>query len=393
MAERNKKKYLVQFLCYSPRIYSGFDRFNLKLASNLKEKGYQSVFVFTNNIDVQELIDDLYNEGVIIELISTKNKIILAKDILKVFFKYKPAIVHAHFVNFIQLVCSIFSIFFLSRFYITFHSTISLYSRKEYQNKKGWIKLFLLTIYYKYLICVSKKVFCVSNAIRKQFCQFANSTTPKIETLYLGVKLNEKHALKEFVRQQFSLPLNDVLLCNVSAIEPIKGIDTLIESIKIIKEQNKMSNVKCYHIGGLRIDSEENRQYRDLLYEKVKASDLENEFIWLGHRNDINEILQAFDMYIHPSRMEGLGVTLMEAAANSLPLAGTNVGGIPEIIHHGKNGFLFSVESVEELTATILKFVENEELRVNMGKESFKLVYTTFNADRQTEILTSKYCE
>jgi hypothetical protein len=82
----------------------------LELSKVLKSRGYNSVFVFSDIIEVQPIIDDLISESVIIEFITTKNKLTILRDIVKLFIKYKPAIVHAHFKNYIQLLTTLFLI-------------------------------------------------------------------------------------------------------------------------------------------------------------------------------------------------------------------------------------------------------------------------------------------
>jgi glycosyltransferase involved in cell wall biosynthesis len=386
-----KGNIIIQFICYSPRIYSGFDKYNLVLARILKTKGYKSVFVFRDSIEVQPILDDLKAENVTIELISAKNKITIFRDVVRLFFKHKPVIVHAHFDNFIQLITAILSLISGSRYFTSFHSIISLLTISEYRKKKGLPKQILLRIYYRFLIATSVKVFCISNAIKDQFRTFSGSESSKIRCLYLGVNMKPNIKSKKQLRSDLSLPYDNVLLCNVSAIEYIKGVDILIKAIDLLKHQFHLTNFKCCHIGGLRAETSENILYREELFRQVKELHLENDFLWLGHRNDIDELLSAFDIYVHPSRMEGLSVAIMEACTQSLPAVGTRVGGIPEIIHQDNNGFLFAPESAKELAGFLNELIQDKELREKMGKESFRIVQENFNIETQTKILAASY--
>ena len=386
-----KSKKIIQFICYSPRIYSGFDKFNLLLAGQLKKKGIDSVFVFSDKIEVQKIVDELLATGVIVELISSRNKITIFRDVVRLFLKYKPVIVHAHFVNFIQLLVAILSFIFGARYFITFHSVISLLSVDDYRKKKGILKQSVLKFYYKFLIAVSQKVLCVSIAIENQFRAFSCSNSKKIQSLYLGVKVQPNIKSKKQLRNFLSLPENAVLLCNVSAIEYIKGLDILIGAVDILKYKYNLPNFKCCHIGGLRSETDENKLYREELFQLVKKLHLENEFIWMDHRDDIDEILSAFDILVHPSRSEGLPVAIMEACAQSLPAVGTCVGGIPEIIKQDNNGYLFSLGSTEELADFLDDLIRDRELREIMGNESLRIVEENFNIEKQTKLLFEHY--
>jgi glycosyltransferase involved in cell wall biosynthesis len=386
-----KSKVIIQFICYSPRIYSGFDKYNLKLAEHLKKREINSVFVFSDRIEVKSIVDDLLAVGVSIELISTRNKITTLRDVIKLFFKYKPAIVHAHFVNFIQLLTAVLSLFFGSKYFISFHSTISLLSVSEFRKEKGVIKQLLLKLYYRFLLAISYNVLCVSNAIKTQFISFSGSNSAKVRCLYLGVDVQPNIKSKKQLRTFLSLPEDAVIVCNVSAIEYIKGLDILIKAIYTVKQQFHHTNFKCCHIGGLRTETKENILYQKELMQQVKELHLENDFLWLGPRNDIIEILSAFDIYVHPSRMEGLGVAIMEACTQSLPIVGTRIGGIPEIIHQDINGFLFSPESSEELANFLNELILNKTLRKRMGMESLRIVEENFNIEKQIKLLVDIY--
>jgi glycosyltransferase involved in cell wall biosynthesis len=386
-----KNKTIIHFICYSPRIYSGFDRFNLLLACKLKEKGFESVLVFSDRIEVQSIIDDAEKEGIKIELISTKNSYSKVRDLLKIYFKYKPLIVHSHFDNFFQLTTALLSFFFSAKHFTSFHSMISSLNVREYKIEKGQLKFHMLRLYYRILIILSKKVLCVSDAVKNQFNEYSSSFSNNIQCLYLGVEIIPSDISKNILRSKQSLPIEKVLLCNVSAIECIKGIDILLEALNILKEKHHLKNFKCYHIGGIRSESNENREFSKILKKLVISLNLENEFIWLGLRNDVNEILSAFDIYIHPSRMEGIGVSIMEACAHSLPVVGSQVGGIPEIIKHNKNGFLFTTESSVELANYLNLLICNINLREKMARESLNLVKESFDIKKQAEKLKEIY--
>jgi glycosyltransferase involved in cell wall biosynthesis len=386
-----KNKIVIQFICYSPRIYSGFDRFNLVMAKALNKRGYKSVFVFSDKIEVGAIIEDLLSENVIIELISTRNRGTTLRDLIKLFLKYKPAVVHAHFDNFTQLATALLSILFASRYYISFHSTISLLTIKEYKKRKGLLKFTLLKIYYRFLILTANNIICVSYAIQNQFRQFSGSQSPKIQSLYLGVNIPLLNRSKGEIRTTLALPSDEILLVNVSAIEHIKGLDILLKSVQILKNKYQLDNFRCYHIGGIRTEAYENILYRNKLVEEIKKQQLENIFISLGSRNDINEILSAFDIYVQPSRREGIPVAVMEACAHALPVVGTRIGGIPEIIDHGKNGFLFLAESAEEMADYLNLLIKENGLRARFGSESYNIFSEQFNSEKQTESLVYLY--
>lgn len=382
---------IIQFISYSPKVYSGFDKFNILLSKKMKSKNFQSIFIYTDEVNLPELVSDLVAENIKFELISTKNKFKLLLDIIKIYAKYKPNIVHSHFDNYIQLITLILSKIFFSHHYTSFHSMITPFNANEYSYRKGQLKHLMLKFYYKTLINLSDKVFFVSNAINEQFIQISNINSKKLITLYLGVEVQKTNVKESFQLNIYDENLKKIKLCNISAIEEIKGIDILINALHQVKSKEPNLNFICYHIGGLRSNNSLNLNYELKLKKLVRDLKLSDNFIWLGQRSDILKQLETIDIYIHPSRIEGLPVSIMEACTISLPIIANNVGGIPEIVHHESNGFLFRNNSVEELTEYILILLKNKDLRIKMGNKSKQIVNKYFNNETQTTILSEIY--
>lgn len=382
---------VIQFLCYSPGVYSGLDKFNLEAARKLNEKQFRSVFVYSDKVELKLLIHDLHKHNVIIELIPSRNKASIFLKILKIYIKYKPCIVHSHFDNYILLITAFLSTFFRARYFVTFHSLISDFNIIQYRNKKGIVKFLALRLFYRFLLRAATNVLCVSDAIKTQFLEYSGSGSNKIECFYLGVNINPQIPGLKKIRSQLLIPDKTILICNISAIEPLKGIDLLIEAMFILKERYELDNFACIHIGGLRFHCLEHELFQEHLHKQIIEKKLVNHFFLLGKRDDVDEVLSEADIYVHPSRKEGIGMALMEACARSLPLVGSNVGGIPEIIRHNRNGFLFSPGSSEELADFLKLLIQNEECRKKMGNQALKIVSEKFDILIQADMLTEKY--
>jgi L-malate glycosyltransferase len=386
-----RSKNIVQFICYSPRNYSGFDKYNLILARKLGCLGYESVFVFTDRILNNNLERDLKDNNVRTEFIPSSGKLRMIAGVFRVFMKYKPVIVHAHFENIVQLSSVLISVFFKSCCFISFHSLLSPYSVKEYRVHKGAVKATLLRFYYRLLILLSERVICVSKAVEEQFIGFSGKESRKVIRQYLGIEIRVRKEDKDKIRQRLSLPTEDILICNVSAYEYIKGIDILIMALNHFKNKYPGHKFICCHLGGVRSDSPENQKYIEDTKKLVIKSGLQDEFIWMGQRDDIPDILGGFDIYIHPSRREGLPVSAMEAAASRLPLIGSEAGGIPEIVRNGINGYLFNSEDYETLAYCLYIMITDKETRLKMSEESIRIAESEFNVDIQTNKMAELY--
>jgi glycosyltransferase involved in cell wall biosynthesis len=87
----------------------------------------------------------------------------------------------------------------------------------------------------------------------------------------------------------------------------------------------------------------------------------------LGAWEDISPLLASADIFILPSRWEGLSRALMEAMAAGLPAIATQVDGIKDLITDGVNGLLVPSEDAEALGNSILELIDNEEMRKRIG--------------------------
>lgn len=109
------------------------------------------------------------------------------------------------------------------------------------------------------------------------------------------------------------------------------------------------------------------------IISKYGLSDIVSFEGWVSGDKKI-ELLNKVDAYILPSYHEGLPISILEAMSYSLPIISTNVGGIPEILKNGENGFIMSPGDKDAMYRAILELMNNEKLRMNMGKASYSKV-------------------
>lgn len=95
----------------------------------------------------------------------------------------------------------------------------------------------------------------------------------------------------------------------------------------------------------------------------IAEKKLKDNFIMLGSRKDVAEILPAFNVFLLTSRSEGLPRAMLEALAVRIPVVATDVGGIAELINGLKNGFLCSHGDIDCLTKGVCKLLDSPELR------------------------------
>lgn len=88
----------------------------------------------------------------------------------------------------------------------------------------------------------------------------------------------------------------------------------------------------------------------------------------LGYRADIPDLLQALDVFCLVSRQEGLPIGLIEAMSTRLPVIGTDVPGIRDVIAAEEDGILVRLDDVDELESALLRLIDDASLRDRMGR-------------------------
>jgi glycosyltransferase involved in cell wall biosynthesis len=129
------------------------------------------------------------------------------------------------------------------------------------------------------------------------------------------------------------------------------------------------------------------------LQEKVSALQLEQSVRLLGFREDIPKLLQQCDLFVLPSKSEGLGIALIEAMASGVPVVGTDTGGIPEVIgRRGNLGWLVPGENPEAMAGAIAAAIRlSPREREAMGENARTYVREKFSPYSYMEQLNNLY--
>jgi glycosyltransferase involved in cell wall biosynthesis len=161
------------------------------------------------------------------------------------------------------------------------------------------------------------------------------------------------------LRSELKLAPNDIVVGCVAVMRAQKGHKELIDAMApLIAER---PNVHLVLVGGGSPLFEELQAY-------VQSLRLSRRVHMLGHRNDVPNLLEGFDIFALATRQEAAGMVFVEAGSMGVPVIGTRVDGVPEMMREGVNGMLVPLDDVPALTEAIRLLVEDRELRVQMGQ-------------------------
>ncbi|WP_300565221.1 glycosyltransferase family 4 protein [Flavobacterium sp.] len=138
-------------------------------------------------------------------------------------------------------------------------------------------------------------------------------------------------------------------IITVANLVPVKAIEVLIEAI------HKLNDSSVY----LDILGDDTTEYARELREVIEKFKLEKQISFLGKHIDVRPFLAQSDLYVIPSKKEGLGMALVEAMAMGIPVLGSNISGINFVLKDFPE-FLFEVSNVEVLSAEIKKIAQKQ---------------------------------
>jgi glycosyltransferase involved in cell wall biosynthesis len=238
---------------------------------------------------------------------------------------------------------------------------------------------------YRVVNRLSDRVLAVSEEV-KRFCAIADHIDPqKISVVYNGVDLREIAA--QPVENPFATAdwagASHIITC-VGNIRRIKGIDVLVRTAQRV----------CRELPGavfLVAGSLYERDYSEEIQKMICSLGLEHNVKLLGFIGDPLPLLKMSDAFCLLSRSEGFCNALLEAMACGVPSVVTRVGGNPEAVNDGENGFLVPVEDDAAAADRLLYLLNNPNRAVQIGDAGRITAQTQFSADTMIKKLISLY--
>ena len=168
-------------------------------------------------------------------------------------------------------------------------------------------------------------------------------------------------------------PDGEIWFGTIGAITPLKGQDLFLKAA--VKVFEAISNSRFFIVGSNFYKTEASLQYEKNLHKQVQSSLLTNRVQFLGYREDIAQILSAFDVLVQPNRgPEGLGRSVLEAMACRVPVVAVDRWGPAELISHNSTGMLFQHMDVESLANRMIQLGRDASLRKRLGVGAFNWI-------------------
>lgn len=343
------------------------------------EKVIESIAIglnkYTYNVEVWCIVkggnvaDNLIGKGITVKILNLTNyynplNILKLSILLR---KSKPQIIHLH-GYFASTFARLAAILIPKTIIITHvHTT---YNNLIYRN----------LLIERLLSVITDKIICISEAVRKFVEIDEKISAEKTVLIYNGVEDPQKFS--EHISNRKNLIELDIgndqkVILIVASLQPHKGHIILIDAIFNIFKID--TNVRLLIVGG--------GPLRGILEKYVQKKKHSDKIFFTGEQEDVFSFIKASDIFILPSiGREGLGLAIIEAMAMGLPVIGSEIGGIPELIEDGINGKLFPPGDSVALSNAIIELLSDKKKMMRMGTAARKKYETHFH---QSEMIKS----
>ena len=196
-----------------------------------------------------------------------------------------------------------------------------------------------------------------------------------VDTQLFRPSQNEEE--KSVLRKKFGLPIDKTILIFVGSIIHRKGVDILIEAYKQLSQ--KLPDLYLLLVGPHNIQENPSldENWIASLQANLAEANLSSKVNFLGlvsDRQSLSELYRASDIFVFPSRKEGLGNVVLEAMASGLPVVSSDLPVLRNVIFPGENGLVFPVGDSAALTKSLRTLMDNSTLCIQIGGKAQSFV-------------------
>jgi len=285
------------------------------------------------------------------------------RKVKKVVSDFQPDIVHAFYATSYGFTAAKLK---FPRYFV------SVWGQDVTRSNQNFVMRFLV----KYALRKAETVFCTSEFLMNETSKIINDSSRLLQ-LPFGIDTNLFRPV-DYAKQE-----SNTLFGCIKPMEPFYGVETLLKAFEQAYEVNKNLRLLLNKSGSL-LDTAKN-----FIDEKDLGSVIR--FFEPVEHDQVPGILIKLDVLMLPSLVESFGVSALEGSACGLPIIGSKVGGIPEVLKHGVTGLLVPCNNADALSKAMLRLADDKQLRDKMGKAGRKFVSSQYVWDDNVKSLVGVY--
>jgi glycosyltransferase involved in cell wall biosynthesis len=232
---------------------------------------------------------------------------------------------------------------------------------------------------------VADTLIAVSPEVRDDLVALNVAPPEKFEVIRLGIELDERvvHALEERkrTRRVMGVPDDRFLVGWIGRMTGVKRGADVLRAFRLLRDQGVDATL-CM-VG----DGPEREQLEAL----ASNLGLMHDCLFAGYQEDVGPFFAAFDAFLLPSANEGTPVTAIESIASGCPVVATRVGGVPDVVEEGVDGFMVEPGDLEAIADRLGRLAADPELRARMGAAGRQRVLPRYAVERLVDDVDSLY--
>ncbi|HYK71950.1 MAG TPA: N-acetyl-alpha-D-glucosaminyl L-malate synthase BshA [Pseudoneobacillus sp.] len=223
----------------------------------------------------------------------------------------------------------------------------------------------------KFGIEKSDYVTAVSNSLIQQTNELINPQK-QIETVYNFIDERVYQKMNsDSLKEHLNIHNDEKVIIHVSNFRAVKRVPDVVRAFSKVVKHVK---AKLLLVG----DGPE----MTVVCNLVSELGLRDKVIFLGKQDNVEELYSLSDLMLLLSEKESFGLVALEAMACGVPCIGTNIGGIPEVIEDGENGFICKLGDINMIADKAISLLSDQVLHQRLSKQAIMTVHEKFRAER-----------
>ena len=228
------------------------------------------------------------------------------------------------------------------------------------------------------------RLVAVSPQVRDDLVALGVARPEKFAVIRLGIELGERvtsERSRDDARRLLGIPNGRFVVGWIGRMTGVKRTDDVLEGLRRLRERGVDA---CLCMVGDGPD-------REHVEQRAHELGIVRHCLFLGYQEDVAPWYQAFDAFVLPSANEGTPVVAIEALASGRPVVATRVGGVPDVVRDGEDGYLVELGDTEALAERLARLAADPELRARMGAAGRERVVPRYAVERLIDDVDTLY--
>jgi glycosyltransferase involved in cell wall biosynthesis len=231
------------------------------------------------------------------------------------------------------------------------------------------------------------RLIAVGPEVRDDLVELGIAPAEKFSVIRLGIDLESRVQIDDAVREKqrylFGIPNERFVVGWIGRMTSIKRVPDVLLSFKRLLDLG-IDATLCLVGDG---------PDREAAEREAKELGIARRIIQLGYQRDVSPYYALFDALVLPSANEGTPVVAIEALAACRPVVATRVGGVPDVVTEGEDGFLVEVGDIDGIAEALARLARDPELRRRMGQSGRERMIPRYRVERLVDDVDALYRE